>query len=343
MTTILAAAGAAVLVLLAGTLPWAGFGPISGLGAWNLRVGTAVPWAILPMALYLWAYWQFIGGRRGADAGAVQRRHNLRANSLPAGVWGASLTAGVVGFAALIALLVVAARLVRLPSGPPILTPRDMPAATALLLLVMQSIVAGVTEESAFRGYMQSMVERRHGLTVAIIASGTLFGLLHFGSHPSDVFLMLPYYVAVSAVYGGLTWATDSILPALVLHSLGDIVVLTRWWLTGRPEWQIGATSPPLVWERGIDASFVVAVLVSIVLAALTVRAYRRGSQAAGEGSRRHANSTRLTSSANSLPSFYFSDRPVPMRVVFADDARFRDSTHASPMTAPAGTIAFFQ
>ena len=55
-------------------------------------------------------------------------------------------------------------------------------------------------------------------------------------SHPRDVLLMLPYYVAVSAVYGGLTWAADSILPALVLHSAGDVVVLTRWWAIGRPE-----------------------------------------------------------------------------------------------------------
>ena len=202
------------------------------------------------------------------------RRANLRAKGLPAGVWGPALAAGALGFAALLALLVVATRLVRLPSALPIATPAEMPAATALLLLAMASVVAGVTEEAAFRGYMQSMVERRLGVTVAILANGTLFGLLHFGNHPADVFLMLPYYIAVSAVYGGLTWAADSILPALVLHSVGDIVVLTRWWATGRPEWQVTATPPPLVWDSGIDTSFVLAASASIVLARLTARAY---------------------------------------------------------------------
>src|SRR4030095_14742859 len=142
----------------------------------------------------------------------------------------------------------------RFPSCAPITTPAGMPALTAFLLLVMASIVAGVTEEAAFRGYMQSMIERRYGVTLAILVNGTLFGLLFFGNHPRDVLLMLPYYVAVSAVYGGLTWAADSILPALVLHSGGDIVVLTRWWATGRPEWQVAATPPTLVWERGADA-----------------------------------------------------------------------------------------
>jgi hypothetical protein len=51
-----------VLVLLAGNLPWAGFGRIGGLPAQNFRAGVVVPWAIIPMALYLWAYWRFISG-----------------------------------------------------------------------------------------------------------------------------------------------------------------------------------------------------------------------------------------------------------------------------------------
>jgi hypothetical protein len=98
---------------------------------------------------------------------------------------------------------------------------------------------------------------------------------LHFPSHPADVVWMLPYYIAVSAVYGGLTWAANSILPALVLHASGDIVVLTRWWLTGRPEWQIGAELPPLVWQSGIDLHFVATAVASVALVAATAGAYR--------------------------------------------------------------------
>lgn len=85
---------------------------------------------------------------------------------------------------------------------------------------------------------------------------------------------MLPYYVAVSVMYGGLTWATGSILPAVVLHSVGDIVVLTRWWLTGRPEWQLTAVAPPLVWERGPDAAFAAAVVATATLGIATAWAY---------------------------------------------------------------------
>lgn len=268
MTTILTAAGGAILVLLAGSLPWA------GLGGWNLRVGTAVPWAIVPMAIYLWAYFSFLGGRWGVH-GAEGRRQNLLANRLSWNVWRAALPAGALGLGAILVLLTVVARLVRLPAGSPISAPPGMPVVTMAVLLAMQSVVAGISEESAFRGYMQSIIGRRYGVAVAIVISGALFGLLHFPNHPGEVVLMLPYYVAVSAVYGGLTWAADSILPAVVLHVGGDVAVLMRWWLTGRPEWQMGAVAQPLVWESGVDIPFVLAALAALVLAALTAWSYR--------------------------------------------------------------------
>jgi uncharacterized protein len=268
MSTSFGAIGIGVLVLLAGNMPF------NALRTWNLQSGTAVPWAILPAALYLWVYWRFIGGRWGAPASAAARRRNLRANGLSRRVWLASLAAGGCGFAALVALLAFAARLVHLPASSPIVTPPAMPVVTALSLILMASIVAGVTEEAAFRGYMQGPIERRYGLAVAILVNGTLFGLLHFPTHPNEVLWMLPYYIAVSAVYGGLTWAANSILPALVLHMVGDVVVLTRWWLTGRPEWQIGPLPPPLVWDSGIESQFVWTAIASVVLVAATAVAY---------------------------------------------------------------------
>jgi membrane protease YdiL (CAAX protease family) len=273
--TIVAAAAVAVVILLAGNLPWAGFGPIPGLMALNLRHGVVLPWAVLPAAVYLFGYWRIISGASGPADGAPERRANLRARPLSLQTWVRALLAGMLGFATLVALLVVASRLVSLPAGAPIAAPPGMSAATMFLLIAMASVVAGVSEEAAFRGYMQSMIERQHGLAIAILANGTLFGLLHFGNHPADVLLMLPYYIAVAAVYGGLTWATDSILPAVVLHSLGDVVVLTRWWLTGKPEWQIGSTAPELLRDTGVDAAFVTAAVAAAALVVATTVAYR--------------------------------------------------------------------
>ena len=197
MTTIVFAVFAGMGVLLAGNLPW-----VALLAPLNLRLLPVVPWAIVPMAIYLMLYWRYIGGRIGSPESADTRRADLRANPLPPDVWIMAIFTGLVGFAALLALVAVMARLVTLPESAPIVAPTGVPRLTVFLLLVMSSIVAGVTEEAGFRGYMQGRIERRYGLAMGILVNGVMFGLLHFPNHPAAVMSMLPYYIAVAAVYG---------------------------------------------------------------------------------------------------------------------------------------------
>lgn len=155
------------LVVALGSLPWA------TLAIWNQRFWIEIPWAIVPMALYLWIYWKYLGGAGWPRSTGDARRTSLRANCLTADIWGLSLLAG------------------------------------------------------------------RHGPITAIVVTGTCFGLGHVTHHPAAVLQMLPYYIGVAAVYGGLAWATNSILPPLVLHAGGDVLSLTRLLLTGLPEWQV--------------------------------------------------------------------------------------------------------
>src|SRR5688572_971828 len=213
MHTIAPAVLRGVAVLFAGNLAWGVlFAPL------NLKVLPFLPWAVLPTAVYLWLYWRYIGGRIGCAATAETRRESLRANPLALEVWALAIVSGLIGFGALLALTAVMARLMPMPASEQIVFPPTMPHATGAVLLVMASVVAGVTEEAAFRGYMQGPIERRYGLAIAVMVNGTAFGLLHFPNHPDAVVQMLPYYIAVAAVYGGLTWATNSILPAIALH-----------------------------------------------------------------------------------------------------------------------------
>jgi membrane protease YdiL (CAAX protease family) len=266
MTTIASAVLLGVAVLLAGSLPWGAL-----LAPLNVRFFPIVPWAIVPMAIYLSVYWAFIGGRFGASDSVTSRKENLRARPLAPSLWVSALVTGLIGFAAVLSLTAVMARLIVMPDSGQIVTPPSMPAITVVALLVMASIVAGVTEEAAFRGYMQSPIERRYGLASAILVNGVMFGLLHFPNHREAVVVMLPYYVAVAAVYSGVTWATDSILPAVALHAGGDVWSLTRLWATGKAEYQRSADARALVWDTGADASFLSAVALFVVFGVMTV------------------------------------------------------------------------
>ena len=65
-----------------------------------------------------------------------------------------------------------------------------------------------------------------------------------------------PYYVAVSAIYGAVTYLTKSILPAIVLHTGGNIYSNFDLWLHGQAEWQVSPHRTALIWNTGAVASF---------------------------------------------------------------------------------------
>jgi membrane protease YdiL (CAAX protease family) len=155
----------------------------------------------------------------------------------------------------------------------------NVPAFTVWSLLLMAAPVAGVIEEAAFRGYMQGPLERRYGLVTAILVTGTMFAVAHL-----DFTLILwPYYLAVAAIYGTVTSLTDSIWPAVVLHTSGNIYSNSALLLHGQAEWQAPSGAAELVWTTGVDAAFVRVGVALLVVAAAMVWAYVKLAGAARE------------------------------------------------------------
>jgi membrane protease YdiL (CAAX protease family) len=191
-------------------------------------------------------------------------------------VWAWALLAGGLGIVALVLALRVANRLVVLPQQrlPDL---GQVPEVTVVSLLLMAAPVAGIVEEAAFRGYMQGPIERRYGLIIAILVTGTMFAVAHL-----DFTLILwPYYVAVAAIYGTVTYLTQSILPAVVLHTGGNIYSNSDLWLHGQAEWQASSGPAVLIWKTGTDASFWISSIALLIVAAAMVSAYSKLARAA--------------------------------------------------------------
>jgi len=252
----------------AGTLPWA------SLVAANLKFLPSVPWAVPLTALYLWLYWRYLRGEGWPRSTAQARRATLRANPLSEDVWAAALFAGGLGLMALVLLLGVMNRLVRLPQQQLGADVSQIPVLTVASLVAMGSIVAGIVEEASFRGYMQGPIERRHGPVVAILVTGSLFGFAHF-THPEVTLVLMPYYMAVAAIYGGLTYLTNSILPSMILHAGGNILVSLDFFARGQSEWQSSSKPAPLIWETGSDASFWLSCAAALVVGTAALWAFR--------------------------------------------------------------------
>lgn len=227
LPTILRAVIAGSLVASFGTLPWGAL-----VGA-NLRLLPAVPWSVPVMALYLWFYWRYVGGRWWPRSTAESRRESLRARRIGSPMWRAALLAGGLGWAGLIALRIAFDEVLELPRGPmPDIS--LLPAATVAAYVLMISIVAGVAEEAGFRGYMQVPIERRHGSLAAILVVGAVFWLAHATHYVGHGWIFLLhgwFYLAASALYGIVACWTASILPCIALHAAGDVlgIVLQLW------------------------------------------------------------------------------------------------------------------
>ena len=261
-----------MLVVIAGTIPR------NIIFAANLRYYPSLPWAVPVTGVYLWCFWRYLQGAGPPQSTAVQRRESLRAHRIPGHLWFLSLVSGGLGIVALVLALRVANRLVVLPQQQlPDLA--RVPDVTVLSLLLMAAVVAGIVEEAAFRGYMQGPIERRYGLVTAVLITGTMFAIAHL-----DFTLILwPYYLAVGAIYGTVAHFTKSILPAIVLHTGGNIYSNVDLWLHGQSEWQALRGSNPLIRETGVDASFWILIITLLIVAAGMVWATVKLADAARE------------------------------------------------------------
>lgn len=253
---------------LAGALTW------SRLVAANTRYLPTVPWAVVLMAPLLVAWWHYCARGRGWPRQTAEARKLLgRANDVPDHLWGPALGAGLLGLLSTLLLQGVLARLVTLPQQRD-LDPSQYPTFTVFAWLVMSAAVSGIVEETAARGYIQGGIERRYGLAPAILGTGLLFGASHF-THPEVGLALLPYYVAVSAVYGLLASATNSTYPSMVLHAGGNLFSAFGLFVQGRSEWAPAAVPAPTIWETGPDAPFLTSVGACIIVGAVTGWAYR--------------------------------------------------------------------
>jgi membrane protease YdiL (CAAX protease family) len=249
LPALLRAAIVAFVILSVGQLPPGVFLAV------GLKATPAVPWFLATTVVWLWLFWAYLNGRWWPAATARVRKENLRGGPLPSRVWLWSLLAGGLGMVSVLSGALLTALVADLPpeayEAPFDLSP--YPPWTVLAFFLNVALVAGVVEEAAFRGYMLSIVKRRHGWVVAIVSVAVLFYLVHL-SHVYATVAFVPFFMAYSALHGVLVFLTRSILPSVVLHGLGDFAVLPM---------QYGVVADPL----GLSVRGHVLVVVSFGLA----------------------------------------------------------------------------
>lgn len=201
-----------LLSLAVALLPWTWLSQI------NLRVRPDLPWSALASVLYIGVLLLWLGGWGPPRRTAIGRQRRLRlwppqpqtADGLSAGAM--VLVLGLV-YAAWIAISAM--------SPTPDLS--EFPTtAVRWSMFLMGGLTAGVVEEVAFRGYMQTGLEK-HDPANAIWITSMVFALSHITQGLGAVIALGPGLFVASALYGMLARRTGTILPGMALHVLGDL------------------------------------------------------------------------------------------------------------------------
>src|SRR6266487_1133168 len=96
------------------------------------------------------------------------------------------------------------------------------PVATIIGALLSIAVIAAVTEEIAFRGYMQKPLEEAYGIVPAALIVGIMFWVAHL-DHGITI-THLPFQMSASIALGLLVYLTGSLIPAVIAH--GSAVIL---------------------------------------------------------------------------------------------------------------------
>jgi membrane protease YdiL (CAAX protease family) len=102
-------------------------------------------------------------------------------------------------------------------------------ALERIALVIGVALAAPLIEESLFRGLLQGVLEMRLRYRYAIAVTGMAFGLLH---GPDGALFFFFWSLPV----GWVTWRSGSILPAVVVHAVNNIIGLLGYLAAGPVE-----------------------------------------------------------------------------------------------------------
>jgi len=250
----------------------------------NLRVTPQVPWAVAVMAVVLWVMWQYLSGRWWPRSTSEARKSNLRARAVSAPVFAWSIAAGIFTIVALSGLWIVLFQISPTQANA-IGDTSKYPLTTIIPILLMSCLAAPFTEESAFRGYAQSILERNFRVSTAIVISAALFAAAHLTYGFFWTKLTVYFLFGIACAVGARL--ANSIVPVIASHSLADVTFFTL-------VWRNDATRR-LVSEGGADAWFWIHCAQIVLGTVLAIWAFRRLARASG------VSAPRVTSAGVSL------------------------------------------
>lgn len=233
-----------------------------GVISWSV-IGSFVPinWAFPIMLGVLWVYLKFYSGSWGKNSTKAFRRENFRRIKMSASVWTLALIAALLIVIIEQSGLAVTFRFMEFPAARFASEYSFLdaaPAWAAWLVIIMISMVAGICEETGFRGYMQAPLEKKFGPATAISIVSLVFALAHLNQAWSGPILIQIFFISV--LFGSLAYYSGSLIPGMIAHIIMDIFTFSFWWTN-----LVSQFDKQTILNTGIDFHFVFSTLLFLI------------------------------------------------------------------------------
>lgn len=242
-----------------------------GVLSWGVMATfVPMPWAFMLEIGVLWLFWKYFSGSWSPNSTKSFRKDNFRSIKLPSKKWGLALFAALLIVTIEQSGLIVTFRLMPFPAEQ--FTEAysflaNVPTWAAWLVVIMISIVAGISEEIGFRGYMQKPLERKYGPIIGITIVSLMFVLVHLHQAWSGPIIFHIFFISV--LFGSVAYFSGSLIPGIIGHIIMDIFNFSFWWST------LGSQFDRLpIGETGMDYHFVLwstVLVISVVAFILTL------------------------------------------------------------------------
>jgi membrane protease YdiL (CAAX protease family) len=238
---------------------------LAGSVVWTMTMMLIpAPWSLVVMAGVLWVHVKYFSGSWGPKSTAPSRKACFRTTRMPARLWFWSISAALLAVVVIQSGIVATFRFIPFPDETWNLGIdfSAIPLWMAWLFIIMASLVAGITEEVGFRGYMQVPLEKRYSPVEAIILVSLVFVAAHLNQAWAPQVLV--HLFLISVMWGVLAYAAGSIIPCIISHVITDIFNFAYWWTDVG-----GRFDKRPISETGIDTHFIVWILILVVSVAL--------------------------------------------------------------------------
>jgi membrane protease YdiL (CAAX protease family) len=219
------------------------------------------PWSLFIMIFVLWAYLKYFSGSWAPERTQEFRKNNFRNLRLSSHAWKVGLVAALLFVVVFQSSFVITFRLISFPelsfkSQYKILD--TLPSWIGWATVIVSSLVAGICEETGFRGYMQVPIEKRYGPVLGIIITSIFFFLLHLDKTWAP--LIIIHILFASVLLGILAYFSGSLIPGIIGHTIMDIFNFSYWWSS-----LAGNFDKRTVFETGIDIHFIAWCLIFLI------------------------------------------------------------------------------